>query len=95
MFKSTVMGAMALSFSFAPMAQADLSSDVARSLHLAGERHAAPPAGHQGQWWTHPRGCEYSRAGRPGETVWYLIINTAKRGCPSYIVGHSSYGDVY
>lgn len=45
-----------------------------------------PGAGHAGQYWQHPKGCEYSRAGRPGETVWYLIISTRVKGCPTYIV---------
>ncbi|MDU8926064.1 hypothetical protein RXV86_01565 [Alisedimentitalea sp. MJ-SS2] len=31
-----------------------------------------PPANFQGQWWTNPVGCSYSRAGRPGEIVWFL-----------------------
>lgn len=95
MFKSSVLGALALSLSFASTAQADLSADVAASLYLASDLNAAPPANHQGQWWTHPKGCEYSRAGRGGETVWYLIINTARRGCPKYIVTYSPYNDVY
>jgi hypothetical protein len=47
---------------------------------------AKPSATYQGQWWTHPLGCEYSRAGRPGETVWYIIVNTARDGCPQHIV---------
>ena len=55
---------------------------------------AKPPANFEGQWWTNPAGCEYSRAGRPGETVWFLIINTAKRGCPNYIATRT-WGDVY
>ncbi|UOA26523.1 hypothetical protein [Pseudosulfitobacter sp. DSM 107133] len=55
---------------------------------------AKPPVGHQGQWWTNPLGCEYSRAGRPGETMWFLIINTAKPGCPTYIAG-KTWGGIY
>lgn len=51
-----------------------------------------PDVTYQGQWWTHPLGCEYSRAGLPGETVWYIIINTAKRGCPQSIVTKSHSG---
>ena len=31
-----------------------------------------PPANYQGQWWTNATGCTYSRAGRPGEIVWFL-----------------------
>jgi hypothetical protein len=53
---------------------------------------AQPPVEHQGQWWTHPLGCEYSRAGLPGETVWYIIVNTARDGCPQQIVTKSHSG---
>ncbi|MBY5988087.1 hypothetical protein [Roseovarius atlanticus] len=98
MFKSTVLGALALGFCFtttATTAQADLTADVAASLHLARDGGAAPALNHEGQWWTHPKGCEYSRAGRGGEVVWYLIINTARPGCPVYIVSYSPYNDVY
>ncbi|WP_299283361.1 hypothetical protein [uncultured Tateyamaria sp.] len=55
---------------------------------------AKPPATFQGQWWTHPLGCEYSRAGRPGETMWFLIVNTRKKGCPAYIAG-KTWGNIY
>lgn len=40
-----------------------------------------PPANYAGQWWTSPDNCQYSRAGRPGETVWYLIVNNAHAKC--------------
>jgi hypothetical protein len=40
-----------------------------------------PPANYKGQWWTSPDNCRYSRAGRPGETVWYLIVNSAHMKC--------------
>jgi len=50
-----------------------------------GTSRITPPVGHPGQWWTHPAGCQYTRAGRPGEVVWYLIINTSRPECPSYI----------
>jgi len=53
-----------------------------------------PPKGHIGQWWTHPSGCRYSRAGRPGEVVWYLIINTSRPECPTYIATRGG-ADVY
>lgn len=53
-----------------------------------------PPEGYASQWWTHPKGCEYSRAGRPGEIVWYLIVNTVKPGCPTHIV-QRGYSDAY
>ena len=40
-----------------------------------------PPANYKGQWWTSPDNCRYSRAGRPGEIVWYLIVNSAHMKC--------------
>lgn len=40
-----------------------------------------PPANYKGQWWTSPDNCQYTRAGRPGETVWYLIVNSAHSKC--------------
>ena len=40
-----------------------------------------PPGNYAGQWWTSPDNCQYSRAGRPGETVWYLIVNSAHSKC--------------
>lgn len=40
-----------------------------------------PPANYRGQWWTSPDNCQYTRAGRPGETVWYLIVNSAHMKC--------------
>ncbi|WP_299670447.1 hypothetical protein [uncultured Roseobacter sp.] len=45
-----------------------------------------PPANHRGQWWTSPDNCQYSRAGRPGETVWYLIVNTAHDACARRLI---------
>ncbi len=45
-----------------------------------------PPANYRGQWWTTPDNCQYSRAGRPGETVWYLIVNTAHEGCARRLI---------
>lgn len=45
-----------------------------------------PPASYRGQWWTSPDNCQYSRAGRPGETVWYLIVNTAHEGCARRLI---------
>lgn len=45
-----------------------------------------PPANYRGQWWTTPDSCQYSRAGRPGETVWYLIVNTAHEACARRLI---------
>ncbi|MEM9128398.1 MAG: hypothetical protein AAGA97_01595 [Pseudomonadota bacterium] len=81
------LGAVAMSatvFSVAP------TSGIASA-----EKGGEPPKGYKGQWWTNAQGCEYSRAGRPGETVWYIIVNTARSGCPRYIVSHSPYNDIY
>ncbi|QDC08445.1 hypothetical protein FHY55_03935 [Oceanicola sp. D3] len=72
---------------------------VAAALALSGSASAfgkgksnpRPPAGYQGQWYTTPAGCSYSKAQAPGEPVkWYLILNphhigkpNAKKSCPS------------
>jgi hypothetical protein len=45
-----------------------------------------PPANSTIQWWVSPDGCHYSRAGRPGETVWYLIANDAQQHCRTRII---------
>jgi hypothetical protein len=45
-----------------------------------------PPANYKGQWWTSPDNCQYSRAGREGETVWYLIVNTAHMQCERRLI---------
>lgn len=59
------------------------------NLHLARgtmkSPSVMPPAGYQGQWWTHPAGCEYSRAGRPGEVVWFLSSIPKGATCPEFI----------
>ena len=79
----------------AGVAQADVGSKVGRATKIkSGTSSVMPTEGYSSQWWSHPIGCEYSRAGRPGETVWYLIINTARPGCPTYIVQHG-FSDVY
>ena len=41
-----------------------------------------------GQHWVNAQGCEYSRAGLPGAPVWYIIVNTRRPGCPTYIGNH-------
>lgn len=51
-----------------------------------------PSINHQGQWWTNSLGCRYSRAGAPGEIMWFLIVNTRQKGCPSYIKIKSNTG---
>lgn len=82
-------------FGLAANAQSHPIPAPGQVTHPARGTTPMPPAGHTAQWWTHPLGCEYSRAGRPGETVWFLIINTRRPGCPGYIVQSSPYNDVY
>lgn len=50
---------------------------------------AMPPSNSAQRTWTSPQGCRYSRAGRPGEVVWFIITNTRRPGCPTYIVQRS------
>ncbi|WP_198389349.1 hypothetical protein [Roseovarius faecimaris] len=43
----------------------------------------APPSSYQGQWYTTPDGCSYSRAKAPGyATMWVLIQNPHHIGQP-------------
>lgn len=68
----------------------------AEAFGLNGARSAlkqAPPPDYQGQWYTTPDGCSYSRAQAPGyPPTWHLINNphhigkpNAKRGCPAML----------
>lgn len=78
-------------------ASADLSSIFGRAStqkHQPTAPELLPPAGYRGQWWVAPNRCEYSRSGRPGETVWFLIVNTARKGCATYLVEHG-FKDAY
>lgn len=94
MKKITLFAAAGL-VALAGAAQADVSKLVGRATNIKNSGSSVMPTeGYSSQWWTHPIGCQYSRAGRPGETVWYLIINTARPGCPAYIVQHG-FSDVY
>lgn len=93
--KKFTLGASTALIALAGTAQARFSEKVARAAMVnVGGTAAMPGEGYSSQWWTHPIGCEYSRAGRPDKTVWYLIINTARPGCPTYIVQHG-FSDVY
>lgn len=88
MTKARNIAALVLaSLAFAPVAQAQQQPNYGgyTTAIKGGTSKVMPPATHAGQWWTHPSGCEYSRTGRPGEVVWYLIINTARPECPTYI----------
>lgn len=56
-------------------------------------KNPPPPANYQGQWYTTPDGCSYSRAQAPGyPPSWHLIINphhigqpNAKASCPAML----------
>lgn len=46
-----------------------------------------PPRGYNQRRWVAYNGCDYSRAGRPGETIWYVISNTrGRKKCEPVIV---------
>lgn len=91
MMKKTIFAAALALIAFSGTALAD-SSDT--TVKIVRDNRIMPPDGRSAQWWTHPLGCEYSRAGRPGETVWYLIINTVRPGCPNLIV-ERGFSDAY
>lgn len=56
-------------------------------------KNPPPPTNYQGQWYTTPDGCSYSRAQAPGYApTWHLIINphhigqpNAKASCPAML----------
>lgn len=86
-FKTAVAATFALS-ALSTSASADLSWISKKGFGAGGaSSQHMPPSGYASQWWVHPSGCEYSKAGRPGEVVWYVIINSiGKRNCPGMIV---------
>ncbi|WP_109468514.1 hypothetical protein [Albibacillus kandeliae] len=93
----TLAAALVVTAMTAVPASADLSKKFGRASSgklKMGSSDLLPPPGYKGQWWTAPNRCEYSRAGRPGETVWYLIINTAHRKCDAYLV-EKGFSDAY
>ncbi|WP_299848334.1 hypothetical protein [uncultured Roseovarius sp.] len=91
MMKKTIFAAALALITCTGTALADGKSSA---LKIVRDTTVMPPDTYDGQWWTHPKGCEYSRAGRPGEIVWYLIINTVQPGCPNYIV-QRGFNDAY
>lgn len=52
-----------------------------------------PPLRHKSRRWTAADGCQYSRAGRPGETVWYLIINSSGGKDCRRVIALETYND--
>lgn len=96
MFK-TIATALLLGAVAATPAAADLSKKFGRATSkkmTRGNADLLPPTGYKGQWWTAPNKCEYSRSGRPGETVWFLIINSAHNKCDAYLV-QNGFSDAY
>lgn len=71
---------------------APLSSAVAGVLNLGTVEKTSytgplPPLDYAGRRWSHPNGCDYSLAGRPGERVWYVVLNTmGGNDCVRYFV---------
>ncbi len=80
--------AIAASFALAGPVQAFVVNSVTTEL-----KNPRPPESYQGQWWTTPMGCSYSRAQAPGYPhTWHLILNPhhigkppAPRGCPAML----------
>lgn len=93
----TIAAALAITTLTSVSASADLSNKFGRATSKtmkSGSSDLLPPQGFKGQWWIAPNKCEYSRSGRPGETVWYLIINTAHKKCDAYLV-QNGFKDAY
>jgi hypothetical protein len=85
MFKTVLAWALACATALPAAAQmADSGSTKVRMVEYTSPM--MPPANYKGQWWTSPDNCQYSRAGRPGETVWYLIVNTAHMQCERRLI---------
>jgi hypothetical protein len=96
MKKSILISATALTLS-ASMAMAGggflglgkINTRYMGDVPLVADAAEIPPIGYEGQTWRAASGCQYTRAGRPGETVWYLIINSlAGQPCDRIIVEH-------
>lgn len=95
--KKTIAAISAIVALSAGAATADISESIGRTTKIkVGKAEASmlPPNSYKSQWWIAPNGCEYSRAGRPGEVVWYLIVNSAHRGCMPYLV-QRGFDDAY
>lgn len=61
-----------------------LATTPAQAFGVSKRSATPPPASHQGQWYTTPDGCSYSRAKAPGYAVqWVLILNPHHIGQPS------------
>lgn len=70
------------------------NADIATQTTIASNNDVnSPPVGFQGARWTAANGCAYSRAGRPGETVWYLIINTSGGKECRRVIPQATYAD--
>ena len=76
--------ALAGSTRVAPMKP--LPGHVIQAQAIRRAPRAIPPEGYMERIWTHPEGCKYSRTGRPGEIVWFLMRIPKGATCPEFIV---------
>ncbi|MEB8387762.1 hypothetical protein OO012_11015 [Rhodobacteraceae bacterium KMM 6894] len=67
-----------------PVLAAGLMGSPVDAFGVSKRAATPPPASHQGQWYTTPDGCSYSRAKAPGYAVqWVLILNPHHIGQPN------------
>lgn len=77
-FMKSLLAVPALAMALTAATPADAFGVAKRSAPQVG-----PPASYQGQWYTTPDGCSYSRAKAPGyEVMWVLILNPHHIGQP-------------
>ncbi|MCE0504717.1 hypothetical protein LR948_05100 [Roseivivax sp. GX 12232] len=87
------LAALALALAAAPL-QAQVQKPRATAPEAQGAS-VTPPASYEGQWFTTPDGCTYSRAGAPGQApIWIIVKNprhigkpNAHRGCQAMLQG--------
>lgn len=66
-------------------------SEKPRPVLQNGYTGPIPAAGYFSNRWRHPNGCEYSRAGRAGERVWYVVLSSMNgRDCVRYFIEKSA-----
>ncbi len=78
-FLKSLLAVPAFAMALASATPADALGVAKRSTQQWG-----PPSTFQGQWFTTPDGCSYSRAQAPGyEVMWVLILNPHHIGQPA------------
>ena len=61
-----------------------LATTQADAFGVKKRAYSPPPESYQGQWYTAPNGCSYSRTKAPGyATTWVLILNPHHIGQPN------------